>query len=263
MKTVIVLNFLQGIEAGKIKNFAALKNHRFFNSVKNIKLYEKLGYSQYKLEKVTENLCFIYFRKNNLNRGVKNLQFDQIDNMEDYLKDSEILDYHNYKIQEKALELSRNSKNHFETIKNIYEFVRDEIPHSLDIGGQQVTFKASEVLDNVQGICFAKSNLLAAMLRFLGVPTGFCYQRLTHEGGYILHGLNAVFLDNKWYRLDARGNREDVDAQFSVNGEKLAFPVSKDGEIDYPGIYSKPVESVMIAFKGTETVDELMEKLSR
>ena len=177
------------------------------------------------------------------------------------MNDSEILDYPDSVIQEKTLEISRNSKNQFETIKNIYEFVRDEIPHSLDIGGQQVTFKASEVLHNGQGICFAKSNLLAAMLRFLRVPTGFCYQRLTHEGDYILHGLNAVFLDNKWYRLDARGNREDVTAQFSINGEKLAFPVSKEGEVDYPGIYGKPLESVIIAFNGAETVDELMKKL--
>jgi len=183
------------------------------------------------------------------------------DDIRDYLKDSEIMDYSNSRIQEKALELSLGSKNQFETIKNIYEFVRDEIPHSLDIHGQKVTFKASEVLNNAQGICFAKSNLIAAMLRFLGVPTGFCYQRLTHEGGYILHGLNAVFLDNKWYRLDARGNREDVNAQFSVDGEKLAFPVSKEGEIDYPGIYGKPVESVIAAFNGAETVDELMEKI--
>ena len=36
-------------------------------SLKNIKLYEKLGYSRYKIEKVTDNLCFIYFRKNKLN----------------------------------------------------------------------------------------------------------------------------------------------------------------------------------------------------
>ena len=189
------------------------------------------------------------------------MQLNQIDDITDYLKDSEILNYHNSRIQEKALELSLNSKNQFETIKNIYEFVRDEIPHSLDINGQKVAFKASEVLGNGQGICFAKSNLLAAMLRFLEVPTGFCYQRLTHEGDYILHGLNAVFLDDEWYRLDARGNREDVDAQFSVDEEKLAFPVSKEGEIDYPGIYSKPVESVITAFKGAKTVDELMEKI--
>lgn len=189
------------------------------------------------------------------------MQLNQIDDITDYLKGSEIVDYNNSKIQEKALELSLNSKNQFETVKNIYEFVRDEIPHSLDINGQKVVFNASEVLSNGQGICFAKSNLLAAMLRFLEVPTGFCYQRLTHEGGYILHGLNAVFLGDEWYRLDARGNREDLDAQFSVDEEKLAFPVSKEGEIDYPEIYSKPVESVITAFKDAKTVDELMEKI--
>ncbi|HEX3014397.1 MAG TPA: transglutaminase-like domain-containing protein [Methanobacterium sp.] len=177
------------------------------------------------------------------------------------MKDSEIMDYHNSQIQENALELSRDSKNQFETIKNIYEFVRDEIPHSLDIHGQKVAFKASEVLDNGQGICFAKSNLLATMLRFLGVPTGFCYQRLTHDGGYILHGLNAVFLEGNWYRLDARGNRKDLNAQFSVDEEKLAFPVSQEGEVDYQGIYSKPLESVIIAFKDVKTVDELMKEI--
>jgi len=200
-------------------------------------------------------------KKKHKKLGVENLHFNQINDITDYLKYSEIVDYNNSRIQEKALELSLDSKNQFETIKNIYEFVRDGIPHSLDINGQEVAFKASEVLDNGHGICFAKSNLLAAMLRFLEVPTGFCYQRLTHEEGYILHGLNAVFLNGKWHRMDARGNREDVNAQFSVDREKLAFPISKEGEIDYLGIYSKPVESIVTAFNGAETVDELMEKI--
>lgn len=184
------------------------------------------------------------------------------DNINDYIKDSEILNYNDQNIQKKALELTHHSENQLETVKNVYEFVRDEVPHSLDIGGQMVTFRASDVLEKSQGLCFAKSNLLAAMLRFLGVPTGFCYQRLTHGEGYVLHGLNAVLLDGEWYRLDARGNREDVDAQFSMDTEKLAFPVSHDGEVDYPGIYSEPVESVVKSFNGAENVDEVMEKLS-
>lgn len=193
--------------------------------------------------------------------GDINLQLKQMDNISCYLKSSEIMDFYDLKIQKKVLQLSLNHKNQFETVKNIYEFVRDEIHHSLDIGSQEVTFKASEVLNSCQGICFAKSNLLAAMLRYLGVPTGFCYQRLVHEGSYILHGLNAVFLDGNWCRLDARGNREDVDAQFLVNGEKLAFPVSQDGEVDYHGVYSKPIRSVITAFMRVETVEKLMKML--
>jgi transglutaminase-like putative cysteine protease len=179
----------------------------------------------------------------------------------EYLERSQIIDYHDPGIQKKALELSLNSQNRTEMVKNVYEFVRDEIPHSLDIGGQIVTFKASEVLKEGQGLCFAKSNLLAAMLRFLEIPTGFCYQKLTHEDGYILHGLNAVFLVGGWHRLDARGNREDLDAQFSLDTEKLAFPVSDLEEKDYPGIYSEPLEIVIESFKGVKTVDELMEIL--
>ena len=178
----------------------------------------------------------------------------------EYLKESWIVDYNNLNIQKKALKLSEGL-DRLGQVKNIYEFVRDEVSHSLDIKGQTVTFRASEVLKTGQGLCFAKSNLLTAMLRFMGVSTGFCYQRLTHEGGYILHGLNAVFLEGKWHRLGARGNREDVNAQFSMDKEKLAFPVSHDGEVDYPGIYSKPVESVVNSFKGAVNVDEVMENL--
>ena len=100
------------------------------------------------------------------------MQLNQINsNITDYLKDSGILDYQNPWIQKKALEPSRSPKNQFETVKDIYEFVRDEISHSLDIGSQNVIFRASEVLEEGHGICFAKSNLLAAMLRFLGIPT--------------------------------------------------------------------------------------------
>ncbi|MCZ3365981.1 MULTISPECIES: hypothetical protein [Methanobacterium] len=58
-----------------------------------------------------------------------------MDDITDYLKDSEIMDYNSSMIQEKALKLSLDSKNQLETIKNIYEFVRDEILHSLDING--------------------------------------------------------------------------------------------------------------------------------
>ena len=34
-----------------------------YKSNKNMKLYEKLGYSQYKLEKINDELSFIYFKK--------------------------------------------------------------------------------------------------------------------------------------------------------------------------------------------------------
>ena len=100
------------------------------------------------------------------------------DNILDYLNKNEVIDYDHKLIVEKCRELEKGTEDEITLIKKIYEFVRDDIHHSGDIGEQKVTCKASEVLEFGHGICCAKSHLLAAMLRFFGVPTGFCYQKL-------------------------------------------------------------------------------------
>lgn len=130
-----------------------------------------------------------------------------------------------------------------EKVRVVYEFVRDYIYHSWDIRSMNITCKASEVLYANEGICYAKANLLAALLRSQGIPTGFCYQRLmlfdTPESGYVIHAFNAVFIFtlNRWVRLDARGNKAGVQAEFSIEEEKLAFSIKKDfNEVDYPYI---------------------------
>ena len=39
---------------------------------------------------------------------------------------------------------------------------------------------------------------------------------------------------NKWIRLDARGNKENVHAEFCLDEERLAFPIRSElGEVDY------------------------------
>src|SRR5690625_3701657 len=142
------------------------------------------------------------------------------DDLSEYLAELNVVDYSNPVIQEKISELFNPSQTEIEKVKTAFEFVRDEIFHSWDIQGTQVTCNASEVLSVGEGICYAKSNLLAALLRSEGIPTGFCYQRLmlfdTPEKGYCIHALNAVFLKtiNKWIRLDTRGNKPGIDAQF-------------------------------------------------
>lgn len=186
----------------------------------------------------------------------------QIDSLKLYTELSEIVDYNHPAITEKSLEFKEADLDTLKLVETVYHFVRDEIFHSMDIGNQKVTFKASKVLENGHGICFAKSNLLAAFLRSLEVPTGFCYQKLSHEGGFILHGLNAAFINNKWVRMDARGNREGVDAQFSMDKEILAFYPKQKGEKDYPGVYSQPIPFVVDAFAGSGNVQEVYGKIS-
>jgi transglutaminase-like putative cysteine protease len=186
------------------------------------------------------------------------------DNLEDYLLELNEINYSNPLIKSKVDELFNPSQSEIEKAEVAFEFVRDEISHSWDIQGKRVTCNASDVLTYKEGICYAKSHLLASLLRSQEIPTGFCYQRLmlfdTPEKGYCIHALNAVFLKelNKWQRLDARGNKKGINAQFSIDEEKLAFtPQEKFDEKDYPIIYRKPHPKTIAVLKEQTDVLEM------
>ncbi|NEW04949.1 transglutaminase family protein [Paenibacillus sp. SYP-B3998] len=173
-----------------------------------------------------------------------------------YLLETEEVDYSHPLIMEKAEDLYLQSANEVDFVRRTYSFVRDHISHSWDIQSSRVTCKASEALLYKEGICYAKSNLLSALLRYKGIPTGFCYQRLTlgdtPDTGYCIHALNAVYIQamDRWVRLDARGNKAGVDAQFSMDSKKLAFPVREYyEEIDYPVIYVNPCPETIAVLK--------------
>ncbi|KIL11602.1 transglutaminase-like domain-containing protein [Bacillus safensis] len=177
-------------------------------------------------------------------------------NFDDFLCELAEVDYSHPLIRAKSNELFNPLQTEIEKAKVAYEFVRDEITHTWDIQSKRVTCHASEVLTYKEGICYAKSNLLAALLRSQGIPTGFCYQRLmlfdTPDKGYCIHALNAVFLHslNKWIRLDSRGNKTGIDAQFSLDHERLAFHTQQEiDEVDYPLIYVKPHPKTMSILK--------------
>ena len=164
----------------------------------------------------------------------------------EYLEESKYIDFHNHDVMAVADRFRKEAKDTLSFIEAAYLFVRDNIHHSWDVQDKRVTVSASDVLREGVGICWAKANLLAALLRSNGVPAGFSYQRLmlgeTSDTGYCIHALNTVYLYslNKWIRLDARGNKEGVNAQFSIDEEKLAFQACSEGEIDYKDNHSYP-----------------------
>ena len=160
--------------------------------------------------------------------------------MEEYLVETPSIDYMDPRVQEKVQELLNQSKDNLDYIKRCYMFVRDEIPHSWDIKADVVSRTASDVLKNKTGICWTKSCLLAALLRANGIPSGISYQLLTRADdaseGYMIHALNTVHIKdlNKWVRLDARGNKTNINAYFSLDEEHLAYSIRNEfGEIDY------------------------------
>jgi transglutaminase-like putative cysteine protease len=149
-----------------------------------------------------------------------------------------------------------------ETARRAFLFVRDEVAHSWDIRSRRVTRSAVDTLEYREGICYAKSHLLAAILRGVGIPTAICYQRLTlfddDSAGYVIHALNAVYLDGTWHRLDARGNKPGIDAEFSLGEERLAFPIrERYDEVDYPTLYVDPHPAIAATLLGNDDALEM------
>lgn len=189
-------------------------------------------------------------------------------NIEEYLESTEVVDYDNEIIQQLAATLYQKSESELAYIKLTYEYVRDQISHSADISEDLITCSATEVLSAGHGICFAKAHLLAALLRYKGIPTGFCYQKLILDDDaapmLIYHGLNGVYIKvmNRWIRLDARGNKEGVNAQFSFDKEQLAFPIRTEmGEMDDCVVYPTPDVNVLKSMRVSKTRSELWENL--
>lgn len=180
-----------------------------------------------------------------------------------FLGHCEIINFHSADVMQMAERLAGSDAT--TTAERCFEFVRDEIRHSSDYELNPVTCSASDVLAQGTGFCYAKSHLLCALLRANNIPAGLCYQRLSidGEGGpYCLHGLNAVFLpDVDWYRVDPRGNRDDVDAQFMPPVERLAFGTDVPGECDLPEIHVTPLPNVVAALREHETWDALCRNL--
>lgn len=118
--------------------------------------------------------------------------------MQQFLNDTEYIDYKNEAIQKKRKELFSDDMPDVTKAKTAYMFVRDGIAHSFDCSAGVITVKASDVLKNRTGICHAKANLLAALLRSQNIPAGFCFEHITlgadDSMGYCVHGFNAVYL---------------------------------------------------------------------
>lgn len=180
-----------------------------------------------------------------------------------YLRSTEHINHAHPSIIAKARELAQAGINDLDITRRCFEFVRDEIKHSGDFQLNPITIRASDVLAHGTGYCYAKSHLLAALLRAMDIPAGLCYQRLAvNPGGapFCLHGLNAVHLrDHGWYRLDPRGNKPGVSAQFTPPVEQLAFALTLPDERDLPEIWPDPLPVVIDALNSVGSVEAFIQ----
>ena len=185
--------------------------------------------------------------------------------MEEYLASTELIDWKTPDVFKLASALSSGQNSEEKSARACFEWVRDHIKHSWDYKLNPTTCKASDVLKHKTGYCYAKSHLLAALLRANNLPAGLCYQRLSVEGNgvpYSLHGLNAVYLNQHgWYRIDARGNKEGVHAQFTPPIERLAFPINDPLEANFPKIWASPSLHVVSVLEKYPTYQEVYDHL--
>lgn len=183
-----------------------------------------------------------------------------------FLQEDYYIDYSSGIIQSKAAKLFSENMTDLEKTKATYLFVRDEISHSFDCDAEIITARASDVLLHKTGICHAKANLLAALLRSQKIPTGFCFEHITLADddslGYCVHAFNAVLLDRKWIKLDARGNKQGVNAEFSDTGSILAYPIRKEyDEYFFDGIYANSHKESMQMLEKAKSLQDIIDNI--
>jgi transglutaminase-like putative cysteine protease len=180
---------------------------------------------------------------------------------EAFLAASDIIDADDPAIRSLAASLKADRDSPEEIAASCFAWVRDRIPHTFDLGHGPVTCVATDVLRHGTGICFAKSHLLAALLRANSIAAGLCYQRLSIDDQgppFTLHGMVAVHLGGHgWYRCDPRGGKPGAAAAFTPPVEALAYVPKLPGEGDIPGVFAEPLPEVVGALRDSRTLEAL------
>lgn len=175
-----------------------------------------------------------------------------------YLAADDAIDHDHPVVREVAAELARQAADSYVYAQAAYEYVRDAVPHSQDTGDPRVTWRASDVLRQRTGICYAKSHALAALLRAEDIPAALCYQRL--DG--VVHGLVAVRFHGAWHRQDPRGGRPGGSVPLSLTGERLPYtPRPESSDMDYPVLYAAPYPVVLEALQRAPDRERLWKAL--
>ena len=134
--------------------------------------------------------------------------------MEKYLKETPMLNYSDKSLKELIISRSWAKEEEFERIRDIYNFVRDEIYFGYNADD---SITASEVLADGYGQCNTKGTLFMALLRGCGIPCrihGFTIDKSLQKGAMtgmvyalapqnILHSWVEVLFEGTWYELEA------------------------------------------------------------
>lgn len=174
------------------------------------------------------------------------------DDLGRYLEDTITIDWQTPIVSERATALLAGCDTPEARVEALFRFVRDEIADAVETPDAPLACSASQVLHAGAGLDYAKSHLLAALLRFAGVPTGFCYARLVdpeHPGRFVLRGSNAIWWAPGacWVPLDASDGRgaAAVSVRFAPPWQLPTLPDPGRGEGFLPAILRRPPRRII------------------
>lgn len=132
--------------------------------------------------------------------------------MERYLSESTLLDFSSKNVQELINKNKWNQLDNFNKIKQIYNFVRDDIKFGFNASDNM---SASKILKDGYGQCNTKTILAMALLRGVDIPCrihGFTLDKRVQSEllgildkitpTEIIHTWIEVYYEEQWYQLE-------------------------------------------------------------
>ena len=133
--------------------------------------------------------------------------------MEKYLQETTLLDYSNKKLQLLIAEKKWENLGEKEKIKQIYDFIRDDIPFGYNVDD---AIPASIIFQDGYGQCNTKGILFMALLRGVNIPCrihGFTIDKIIQKGTLsglpyllspkeIVHSWVEIYYSGKWFNLE-------------------------------------------------------------
>ncbi len=133
--------------------------------------------------------------------------------MENYLKETPLLNYSDSSIQSLIKDKKWLTMDTIDQVKAIYNYVRDDIKFGYNLADD---ISATQVLKDGYGQCNTKATLLMALLRANGIPNrihGFTIDKALQKGAItgiwyqlspknILHSWVEVYINEQWYFME-------------------------------------------------------------
>lgn len=161
-----------------------------------------------------------------------------MEEMEEYLKPTSVIDSDSRLIMETANELIKDQGDVADKAKSLFYFVRDQVKFSMYVDIELAeNYRASTTLERREGYCVMKAVLLTALARAAGIPARLAFADLTNHmlpqkyvemqgnNSVIYHGFAELYLNGKWVKTTPAFDI-DMCERYGI------IPTDFDGETD-------------------------------